>query len=194
LEAIEDKNAVKVNCINIVTLLINIASDMQLPFESERIASLHADITAMSSISQVEDHLIDFAENIVMGIQNARREKNNTLIDKVLSYINEHMADSTLGLSSLSAQFYTNSSYLSRTFKHKVGYTVVEYLTMQRIKKAKMLLKEGDKMAYEIGEAVGIPDPNYFGKCFKKYAGCSIQEYRKRIELNTGSDTITKNV
>lgn len=43
-------------------------------------------------------------------------------------------------------------------------------------------------MAYEIGCAVGIPDPNYFGKCFKKYVGCSIQEYRKKFEEEQTDD------
>jgi YesN/AraC family two-component response regulator len=28
---------------------------------------------------------------------------------------------------------------------------------------------------------VGIPDPNYFGRCFKKYAGVSYSEYCRQI-------------
>jgi two-component system response regulator YesN len=129
----------------------------------------------------MESALIEFADRLVASVQNTRKKKNSRLVDNIIKFIDEHMADPTLGLSSLSAYFYSNPSYLSRTFKQQVGYTVVEYLTMQRIEKAKSLIKKENKMAYEIGEAVGIPEPNYFGKCFKKYAGCSIQEYRKKI-------------
>ena len=28
---------------------------------------------------------------------------------------------------------------------------------------------------------VGIPDPNYFGRCFKKYTGVSYSEYANSI-------------
>ena len=30
------------------------------------------------------------------------------------------------------------------------------------------------------GDAVGIPDPNYFGRCFKKYTGMGYSEYCKQ--------------
>jgi YesN/AraC family two-component response regulator len=30
---------------------------------------------------------------------------------------------------------------------------------------------------YQAAAEVGIPDPNYFSRCFKKYAGMSYSEY-----------------
>ena len=32
---------------------------------------------------------------------------------------------------------------------------------------------------YMTAKEVGIPDPNYFGKCFKKYTGSSYSELLK---------------
>jgi two-component system response regulator YesN len=184
LEAIEDINAVRVNGINLITLLVNIASDMKLPFDSGEFSKLYADIITANSVSQMEACLISVASRLIASVQSVRKKKNSKLVDKILKYIDENMSDPALGLSSLSAHFYLNPSYLSRTFKQQVGYTVVEYLTKQRIERAKELLKNDSLMAYEIGETVGIPEPNYFGKCFKKYEGCSIQEYRKRLEFS----------
>ena len=38
---------------------------------------------------------------------------------------------------------------------------------------------ETAKRIFEIAEKVGIPNPDYFGKCFRKKMGVSIKEYRK---------------
>jgi Bacterial regulatory helix-turn-helix proteins, AraC family. len=139
------------------------------------------EIINLKDISEIEKRLIQTANELTETTRKIRKKKSCQQITMVMEYINEHLSDPTLGLASLSAHFYLNPSYLSRTFKHQVGSSIVEYLTDLRIRKAKELLQNTDKMAYEIGAEVGIPDPNYFGKCFKKYAGCSIQEFRKRI-------------
>uniref|UniRef100_UPI0028B21542 helix-turn-helix domain-containing protein n=1 Tax=Ruminiclostridium cellobioparum TaxID=29355 RepID=UPI0028B21542 len=70
-------------------------------------------------------------------------------------------------------------SFLSRTFKQHTGFNFVEYLTRLRIQKAIEYFGKYDRMAYEVAESVGIPDPNYFGKCFKKYTGYSVNDYKK---------------
>ena len=49
------------------------------------------------------------------------------------------------------------------------------------MKQAKKLAKEGTKMFVTAAE-VGIPDPNYFGRCFKKYVGMSYSDYAAENE------------
>lgn len=182
LEEIEDINAVKVKSINIVTLLLNIATEMHFPLASQKYARLYQEMISFNNIPQIESELSETAENLASEIQNVRKKKSGQQIATVMEYIDEHLSDPALGLSSLSSHFYINPSYLSRTFKHQAGTTIVEYLTARRIQKAQELLQSTDRLAYEIGAEVGIPDPNYFGKCFKKYTGCSIQEFRKKGE------------
>ena len=48
------------------------------------------------------------------------------------------------------------------------------------IEQAKLLLQTTDKKAYEIAEAVGIYDPVYFSKIFKKVTGVKPKEYRSQ--------------
>lgn len=180
LEAIEDINAIKVKSINIVTLLLNIATEMHFPLASQKYAKLYQEVISFDKISQIESELSKTAENLASEIQNVRKKKSGQQIATIMEYIDEHLSDPALGLSSLSSHFFINPSYLSRTFKHQTGTTIVEYLTTRRIRKAQELLQNTDRLAYEIGAEVGIPDPNYFGKCFKKYTGYSIQEFRKK--------------
>jgi two-component system response regulator YesN len=47
------------------------------------------------------------------------------------------------------------------------------------MEKAMKLLRETDMKAYQIAEHVGIVDPHYFGICFKKYTGVSVNDFKK---------------
>ncbi len=105
-----------------------------------------------------------------------------SLIQKVLEYVTQHIGDESLSLAYTASCFYVNPSYLSRIFKSYVGDSFVEYLTKIRIEKAVWYLENTDKKAYEIAELVGISDAAYFGKCFKKYKGVSINHYKKLIK------------
>lgn len=102
------------------------------------------------------------------------------LAGKVKEYIKENLSDPDLSLIKAAEKFYVNSSYLSRQFKKECDVTFGEYLMKARIDKAILYLENSSMKAYEIGERVGIPDSKYFGKCFKKITGVSIQEYRRK--------------
>ena len=66
---------------------------------------------------------------------------------------------------------------------HKHGadgeYQVVftSFVTECRINEAKRLLAAGNARVFEIAEAVGITDPRYFCRFFKKHTGLSPREY-----------------
>ena len=51
-----------------------------------------------------------------------------------------------------------------------------ELVSGHRRKKACELAKAGVKM-YQASAEVGIPDPNYFGRCFRKFTGVNYSEY-----------------
>ncbi|MCR5322815.1 MAG: response regulator [Lachnospiraceae bacterium] len=99
-------------------------------------------------------------------------------IENIVKYIEENYMDPQLNLTSAAQHFGFSSSYLSRKFKQDTGKNFIEYLTECRMEKAILLAKKNVKM-YKASGDVGIPDPNYFGKCFKKYTGVSYSEYGK---------------
>lgn len=101
------------------------------------------------------------------------------VIDQIRDYMEENYAQSSLSLSKVAEKYYLNSSYLSRTFRKKTGVPFVEYLNKIRIKHACDYLKSGNWKVYEIAEKVGIPNPDYFGRCFRKYMGISVNDYKK---------------
>lgn len=106
-------------------------------------------------------------------------EKDDMPIKQITAYLDTNFTDSTINLASVSQRFGFNSSYLSRKFKNETGKSFIEYLTGCRMEKAIELAKNNEKMFFTAG-AVGIPDPNYFGRCFKKHTGFSYSEYVAR--------------
>ena len=101
--------------------------------------------------------------------------------ENIRKYIEENYTDPKLNLAFAAQYFGFSASYLSRKFKQDIGTGFVEYLTEVRMKQAKKLAKEGTKMFVTAAE-VGIPDPNYFGRCFKKYVGMSYSDYAAENE------------
>ena len=100
-------------------------------------------------------------------------------MDRIKQYIMENYHDSSLNLTAIAQEFGYNPSYLSRRFKADCGQNISDYITTCRMEKAKKCLASRMLM-YMTAKEVGIPDPNYFGKCFKKYTGSSYSELLKR--------------
>ncbi len=103
-------------------------------------------------------------------------EREQDTIAQIQKFIENNYVDSKINLASVAEQFGFSASYLSRKFKQETGKNFVEYLTECRMEKAMKLAETGKKMFLASSE-VGIPDPNYFGRCFKKYAGMSYSDY-----------------
>jgi YesN/AraC family two-component response regulator len=104
--------------------------------------------------------------------------KENTNISNMKKYIQENYANADMNLTAIAQNFNFNSSYLSRMFKEETGISMIDYITSVRMEKAMQYAKDGILM-YRTAKQVGIPDPNYFGKCFKKYTDYVYTDYMK---------------
>ena len=96
--------------------------------------------------------------------------------EMIKRYVAENYGDPSLNLTYIAQHFGFSASYLSRKFKQDTGKNFIEYLTGVRMTKAMDIARSKVKM-YQAAAEVGIPDPNYFGRCFKKYAGVSYSDY-----------------
>ncbi|WP_209875796.1 helix-turn-helix domain-containing protein [Paenibacillus silagei] len=73
-----------------------------------------------------------------------------------------------------------NCAYLGQKFKQQEKMSFNEYLLRQRMEKAKLLLETTDMKIYEIADAVGYSEIDWFYKKFREYTGTSANEYRKQ--------------
>lgn len=97
----------------------------------------------------------------------------------VVDYISQKYSEA-LRVQTIADACGINRSYLGKIFKYATGYTIQEYLIQYRVKKAKQLLQETGLPVQHVACAVGYSDPFTFSKIFKKQAGVSPVEWRKR--------------
>lgn len=73
-----------------------------------------------------------------------------------------------------------SEDYLSDIFKKEMGVSLWEYLNRYRVEQAKKLLRATNKSISAIAAEVGLDDQSYFGRVFRKYAGCTPRQYREQ--------------
>ncbi|WP_336788047.1 response regulator transcription factor [Paenibacillus sp. MMO-177] len=73
-----------------------------------------------------------------------------------------------------------STSYFSLLFKQTYNETFIEYVTRERMEKAKSLLADSMKSVAQIAKEVGYAERRYFTKVFMKYTGENPTDYRSK--------------
>ena len=81
----------------------------------------------------------------------------------------------------LAEMYNMSEGHFIRQFKSFTGYTPLEYRSRKVVENAKSLLSGTDMPITDISESLGFEDPLYFSRVFKKNAGMSPREYRKKF-------------
>ncbi|MBQ6824449.1 MAG: helix-turn-helix domain-containing protein [Clostridia bacterium] len=93
----------------------------------------------------------------------------STLVTELLSYINEHYAES-LSLEGLAKRFFISKYHLSHEFSRAVGTGVYRYIMLRRLTVAKQLLSDGVAPGEVYGQC-GFQDYTSFFRAFKAEYG-----------------------
>lgn len=133
------------------------------------------------SIRELEEYLCTFVE-LLYQQRNYRLENSDDLIKAVQHHIQQHYMEE-LTLESLADRVHLSPSYLSKLFKRETGENLSIYIQNVRIQQAKLLLRTTNLKTYEVAERVGIPDPVYFSRTFKKVTGMKPKDFRHSEEL-----------
>ena len=104
-------------------------------------------------------------------------------ITKLLTYINEHLAEPhLLKVEQLAKTFLLSPTYLSEYFKKKVKMPLREYIIKAKLKLVEIRLLNSDYTLTEIAHELSFTDVSHLSKTFKKHVGMSIREFKQRGE------------
>lgn len=109
--------------------------------------------------------------------------ESDVLFERVSAYIQEYYGQS-LSIASLAEQNNVNRNRLSYVFRRHAGMGPAEYILKYRMDMAEQMLLANDVSVQQIAETVGIADPFYFSRVFKKQYGVSPTEYRQKFINN----------
>lgn len=130
-------------------------------------------------LSRIGEELLDAYLSKLSGqVQSSDHE----IIDHALSYINHHFTKK-LTLQMVADHLHISKNYLCHLFRAKTGYKFCEYVNIQRINLAKSLIAEDQKCFEYISFDCGFSSQSHFSTTFKKYTGCTPNEYRKKLQL-----------
>lgn len=104
--------------------------------------------------------------------------EHSPAIARALRYISEHYAQHVTA-DDLARAAFVSSSHLSFLFRQELGCTIKQYLTDVRIQRARSLLRDPMTRLGDIPDLVGIGDPSYFAKLFRKAEGITPSKYRE---------------
>lgn len=106
-----------------------------------------------------------------------------------IQFIRAHLSES-ICVDDIAQEAHLNPQYLMRLFKKETGYSVLEFITNERIAKAKELLEHTALPVTQVACSVGYDNYSYFSKVFKVYTNMTPSQYRKAVALSQeGKDT-----
>lgn len=132
------------------------------------------------SISEIAGWIAALRAGLVRAMRSQKRGYKEQIIQQIKGYIQANL-DQKLNLNNVAAVFGFSPNYLSQLFAQYAGCSFVEYVTQEKIRAAKEMMREEHVKFYEIAERLGFENAFYFSKVFKKVEGCSPREYVQRL-------------
>lgn len=106
-------------------------------------------------------------------------DRDEALIAKVRTWLEENVADSEITVDQLAAYVGMGRTSMYNKIKGLTGKSPVELIQEFRLEKATYYLKSGQFSVSETSYKVGFSDPGYFSRSFKKHFGMSPADYIK---------------
>jgi two-component system response regulator YesN len=124
---------------------------------------------------QVADLCMDGAELV----RKNSLSEGQAVIYKSLDYLKGQL-HREVTVAECAAHVHLSASYFSSLFKKVTGMTLTQYVTGERIQKAKAMLVSGVPVQ-DVASAVGYEERRYFSDMFKKMTGMTPSEFRASL-------------
>lgn len=113
--------------------------------------------------------------------QDAKTEQTalgDRYMEAAMGYIYQHYPQA-ITVRNVADALCVSESYLSKLFKQKTGRSFLDALTQVRMQEAVRLLQTSNMKVYEIADALGYRDTEYFSALFRKVMGVKPSEFRR---------------
>lgn len=104
-------------------------------------------------------------------------------LSQILDYIDAHL-DRNIKLADLAQLLDMSPFHFSRLFKQSIGTSPHQYLSQQRIERAKQLLKNSDRLIIDIALECGFNSHSHLSKQFRQNMGMTPKAYRSGMASN----------
>lgn len=137
----------------------------------------HRAIRALKT--QREDIREQYSQDVRMRRHANREAGDAEFIVKVESIVDKHLADPVFSPDDMADQMYMGRTTFYQRMRQITGFSPREYINLKRMKRASHLISTTSLSMAEISDRVGISDPLYFSRLFRKTYGCSPSQWRR---------------
>ncbi|GIO32655.1 MULTISPECIES: AraC family transcriptional regulator [Paenibacillus] len=134
---------------------------------------LHKEAADLDSLHDLRGWLIGHLESLAGAQAGSVRPE----VTEACKYVALRLG-SRITLDEVAEHLHLNPSYFSRLFKKETGLTFIEYVTKQKMERAKELLDGTRFTVGDICEQLGYDNQSYFIKTFKLHTGQTPIGYR----------------
>ena len=121
--------------------------------------------------------LVDVAR-LATDVVGDLRRSNETLLAEVFDTIERRFAQ-PLSPSEVARSVGMTPGHLTTLIRRRTGGTLGDWITERRMAQARRLLTETDLPISEIARRVGVPDPGYFARVFRRSNGMTPRTWRQ---------------
>ena len=137
--------------------------------------------TSMSAeCSAMTPALLESVEKEIENILLPQENRNETIV-RAQQYIIDNISR-PISLDEVAKNAFISPSYLSSLFKKVTKVSLVDYINIMKVKRAKALMNEGERKIFSIAESLGYENIYYFSKVFKKVTGETPSQYLKKLD------------
>ena len=98
-------------------------------------------------------------------------------LNRVEAYIREHFAE-TIQIQQLADIVHMSPCHFARMFKKAIGQPPHLYVVMQRVERARTLLRDSEQALIDIAAQAGFRTQGHFTGVFRRYTGLTPRAYR----------------
>ena len=128
------------------------------------------------TITSVHHIMAELMSELRRVLSQCQRDPGARIIVEIKKILDSRLTENVT-INDLSKRIFLTPQYICTIFKQRTGMTINEYITKQRIAKARDMLLSGNYKLYEIAPMVGYKDVKYFSRVFKRVTGVTPSDY-----------------
>lgn len=117
--------------------------------------------------------------------QSAQQRVLHPQISRAISFIDQHLTDPAVNVTSVAETLGLNPNYLSHLFAQEAGTRMGRYIASRRIQLAKQFLASTDWQIKEVAFRSGHRSADWFSQIFRGQVGMTPGDYRQQVRQSS---------
>lgn len=136
---------------------------------------------SVQSLISLYFHQLDFVRKRSQSTERQQHTRQEDIFNRFLELVNKY-AVRERSIAFYADWLFLTPRYLSTLVRQASGRTVMDWVNEAVMQEAKLMLRHTDKLVYQIADELNFPNASFFSKYFRRMAGMTPNDYRRKDE------------